>query len=299
MDSNSERTVQEALENIRKTHNMTTVTVAHRLSTIMDSDQIAVINKGSIAELGTHKELYNMDGIYATLCKDQGITADSVTGADSTHDANGSQKNGPVVQEGADEELVSGGTDEVTKEEEGEEEPEKEALAPMSRLWKFNKSEWAYVVVGVICAAGVGALSPCEAILTARIVNTYYTVDGDEMVAANTRDSLLFLAFAVGALVANILMGVCFSVSGFRLTRRMRVLAFDAIARHNISWFDFPEHSTGELTTRLEADSESVSKVTGWQLAYKVRILASMAAGMAIALAYSWQIGLVALCCGK
>ena len=183
--------------------------------------------------------------------------------------------------------------------EEGETAPEKEALAPMSRLWKYNKSEWAYILVGVISAAGVGALSPCEAILTARIVTTYYTVEADEMIAANRRDTLLFLAFAVGSLFANVMMGLCFSVSGFRLTRRMRVLAFDAIVRHNIPWFDYPEHSTGELTTRLEADSESVSKVTGWQLAYKVRIMASMSVGMVIALIYSWQIGLVALCCGK
>lgn len=65
---------------------MTTVTVAHRLSTIMDSDQIAVINKGSISELGTHRELFEMNGVYATLCRDQGITADSVTGVNETPD---------------------------------------------------------------------------------------------------------------------------------------------------------------------------------------------------------------------
>ena len=105
MDSNSERTVQQALANIRETKKMTTVTVAHRLSTIMDSDQIAVINKGSIAEQGTHKELFNMNGIYTTLCQDQGITAESVTGADSPHETNEGQKNGSVVQKmGGDEE---------------------------------------------------------------------------------------------------------------------------------------------------------------------------------------------------
>jgi len=272
---------------------MTTVTVAHRLSTIMDSDQIAVINKGSIAEQGTHKELFELNGIYATLCKDQGITADSTTGEDDAVDGRKSVK-GAGAYNGADEEE---GLEYEEPEEADDEEPEKEALAPMSRLWQQNKSEWAYILVGIICASGVGALSPCEAILTARIVTNYYTVDPEDMEAANRRDTLLFLAFAGGALVANTLMGLCFSVSGFRLTRRMRVLAFDAIVRHNIPWFNYPEHSTGELTTRLEADSESVNKVTGWQLAYRVRIMASMASGMAIALAYSWQIGLVALAC--
>jgi len=270
---------------------VTTVTVAHRLSTIIDSDQIAVINKGSIAEQGTHKELFELNGIYATLCRDQGITADSTTGEDDAADGRKSVQ-AAGAQNGADEEEGLEG-----EEEPEEAEPEKEALAPMSRLWKYNKSEWAYILVGVISAGGVGALSPCEAILTARIVTNYYLKKPEEMEEANRQDTLFFLAFAAGSLVANTLMGLCFSVSGFRLTRRMRVLAFDAIVRHNIPWFDYPEHSTGELTTRLEADSESVSKVTGWQLAYRVRIMASMATGMAIALAYSWQIGLIALAC--
>lgn len=228
---------------------MTTVTVAHRLSTIMDSDQIAVINKGSISELGTHRELFEMNGVYATLCRDQGITADSVTGVNETPDTSITETSASVYKGDNEEE---GLIKEEVPEDEKDATPEKEVLAPMSRLWQYNKSEWAYILIGTIAAGGVGALSPCEAILTARIVTNYYIVDADEMEAANRRDSLLFLAFAVGSLISNTMMGLCFSVSGFRLTRRMRVLACTAIVRHNIPWFDYPDHSTGELTTRLE-----------------------------------------------
>lgn len=48
---------------------MTTVTVAHRLSTIIDSDVIAVLDNGKVQELGDHKTLYNKDGIYTLLCQ--------------------------------------------------------------------------------------------------------------------------------------------------------------------------------------------------------------------------------------
>lgn len=256
-----------------------------------------MINKGKICELGTHRELYNMHGVYTTLCDDQGITADSVIEESSSANGDDAAAASLVENTADDVEGGSGARESLKEGEDADAEPEKEELAPMSRLWQYNKSEWAYILIGVICAGGVGALSPCEAILTARIVTNYYIVDADDMVEANRRDSLLFLAFAVSGLVANTLVGFCFSVSGFRLTRRMRVLAFDAIVRHNIPWFDYPEHSTGELTTRLEADSESVSKVTGWQLAYRVRIMASMISGIVIALAFSWRIGLVALAC--
>ena len=77
LDTNSERQVQAAVENIRRTKSCTTVTVAHRLSTIVHSDEIAVISDGGIAEQGTHRELLALDGIYTSLCESQGITKDS------------------------------------------------------------------------------------------------------------------------------------------------------------------------------------------------------------------------------
>ena len=64
-----------------------------------------------------------------------------------------------------------------------------------------------------------------------------------------------------------------------------------------MGWFDFPEHSTGELTTRLEEDTEAVSNVTGWQQGQRVQVFASLIAGMVVALIYSWQIGIIAICC--
>jgi len=75
------------------------------------------------------------------------------------------------------------------------------------------------------------------------------------------------------------------------------VLVFEKIMRHSMGWFDFPEHSTGELTTRLEEDSEAVSNVTGWQQGQRVQVLSSLIVGMIIALVYSWQIGVIAICC--
>jgi ABC-type multidrug transport system fused ATPase/permease subunit len=151
--------------------------------------------------------------------------------------------------------------------------------------------------MGVVGAAVVGALSPCEAILTAQIVANFYIVEAEDMREANLPWSLGFLALAGASLIGNTMVGVAFAICGYRLTRRLRTLAFEAIIRRNVGWFDFPEHSTGELTTRLEADAEAVAKVTGWQLGYRIRIFSSMVAGVVIALVYTWQIGLIAIAC--
>jgi ATP-binding cassette, subfamily B (MDR/TAP), member 1 len=69
LDSTSERHVTEAIANVRNMQKMTTVTVAHRLSTIVDSDVIAVLDKGKVQELGDHKTLYNKNGTYTLLCQ--------------------------------------------------------------------------------------------------------------------------------------------------------------------------------------------------------------------------------------
>ena len=71
LDSESEKLVQNALENLMK--NKTSLVIAHRLSTIQKADKIIVLEKGKIIESGVHTELMKNDGIYSNLVKMQSI----------------------------------------------------------------------------------------------------------------------------------------------------------------------------------------------------------------------------------
>lgn len=65
LDSKSEKSIQAELNRVARGH--TTLVIAHRLSTVMDADQILVIDHGRITERGTHRELLERGGLYAQM----------------------------------------------------------------------------------------------------------------------------------------------------------------------------------------------------------------------------------------
>jgi ATP-binding cassette subfamily B protein len=65
LDSHTEREIQDALERVSR--NRTSLVIAHRLSTIVGADEIIVLERGRIAERGTHSQLLAANGLYASM----------------------------------------------------------------------------------------------------------------------------------------------------------------------------------------------------------------------------------------
>jgi ABC-type bacteriocin transporter len=70
LDSTSENYIQKAIERLRQ-DNKTIVIIAHRLSTVINADEIVVLQKGNVLEQGSHKELYAEKGHYYNLWQQQ------------------------------------------------------------------------------------------------------------------------------------------------------------------------------------------------------------------------------------
>jgi len=80
LDSENESLVQEALRVALK--GRTSIVIAHRLSTVMEADQILVLEKGLIVERGTHEELISKGGLYSELFVRQDITTNEKSSID-------------------------------------------------------------------------------------------------------------------------------------------------------------------------------------------------------------------------
>lgn len=71
LDSESEKLVQEALETAMQ--GRTVILIAHRLSTVVNANMIAVVENGQVAETGTHQSLLDTSRFYSTLCSMQNL----------------------------------------------------------------------------------------------------------------------------------------------------------------------------------------------------------------------------------
>ena len=69
LDSRTEKDIQRSLQEVSR--DRTTITIAHRLSTVIHADEIVVLAKGTIEERGPHEVLLAQNGLYATMWQRQ------------------------------------------------------------------------------------------------------------------------------------------------------------------------------------------------------------------------------------
>src|SRR5205823_4706452 len=84
LDPRTEHAISTTLE--RLSEGRTTISVTHRLASAMSADLIIVLDRGRLAEQGTHQELLQRDGLYAELWREQGglaAEAERPTGPDA------------------------------------------------------------------------------------------------------------------------------------------------------------------------------------------------------------------------
>ena len=163
----------------------------------------------------------------------------------------------------------------------------------ISRLLKRNSPEWFYISIGAIASFLMGATMPIFSILFGDVLGVLGYADTTKAREESVQYALMFCGLALYSLLAMLLQGWMFAISGENLTKRLRRDAFEAMLKQEMGWYDLQENNTGSLCARLSGDAAKVQGATGARVGSILQGISGIVLAIALGLYFNWKLGLV------
>lgn len=279
LDPESESVVQGALDKISV--GRTTLVIAHKLSTVRNADNIAVISDGVVIEQGNHGILLNLKGHYATLVAAQDLGNAGAIGGDqqhiTPHQTFGEENDGTTAEEDIQTQHGTMG------------------YSLVRCVWiMLSEQRSLYLCFFFAFAACLtaGATFPGQAILYSRVLMVF-TLPPDEGQRRVNYDSLIFFVIALGNLLAYGTIGVTCNIIGQQLTHWYRSEMLANLLKQDIEFFDRPENAPGALTAKITSLPSSLQDLLSVDLLAMSIVVVNVISSSVVALVYGWKLGLV------
>ncbi|KAL1198217.1 ABC transporter B family member 15 [Cardamine amara subsp. amara] len=297
LDSESERVVQEALENA--SIGRTTILIAHRLSTIRNADVISVVEKGHVVETGSHDELMeNIDGQYASLVRLQqiekqdsdmniNVNVPMAPISDPSKDLRSCSRVSTLSRSSSANSFISSSIVENLSED------NKPKLPSFKRLLAMNLPEWKQALYGSISAILFGAIQPAYAYSLGSMVSVYFLTSHDEIKKKTRIYAFSFVGLAVLSFLVNISQHYNFAYMGEYLTKRIRERMLSKVLTFEVGWFDRDENSSGAICSRLAKDANVVRSLVGDRMALVIQTISVVIIACTMGLVIAWRLALV------
>jgi len=308
LDSESKKLVQEALDSFMMRR--TTVVVAHRLSTIRKADLVAVVQQGSILEMGTHDDLISKgdDGAYSTLIRLQETAHELGNNARKSSARPSSPRNSvrsPIIGRNSpygrspySKRLSDFSTSDfstsvdVNSAHKTEKVPFIEQAGSFWRLVKMNAPEWAYALLGSVGSMVCCSISELFAYILSAVLSIYYNPDPLYIKNEIKKYCFVLIGISFGALVFNSVQHSFWEIVGENLTKRVRQTMLEAILRNEVSWFDREENNSSQVAARLAPDATNVRSAIGDRISMIVQNSALMLVACTIGFVLQWRLAL-------
>ena len=189
LDRKNEKEVQDAIDRLQNgDFNITTIVIAHRLSTVRNSDKIVVLKEGEIVEEGDHKSLLkeHPDGVYSTLVAKQEELEDSDSDEERSPTKKKSRKDSNVHHKSSFGEELKNKKDEADQIDKEYEEERQKLIKQLKkkgffwRLLKYNKP-YFLIFTGLICSGIQGMAFPIFGLIYVKTLFGIFVHDQNEV----------------------------------------------------------------------------------------------------------------------
>ncbi|XP_057534308.1 ABC transporter B family member 1-like [Amaranthus tricolor] len=311
LDSESEKLVQEALD--RFMIGRTTLVIAHRLSTIRKADLVAVLQQGSVSEIGTHDELMikGENSVYSKLIRMQEAAHETaLNNARKSSARPSSARNSvssPIITRNSSygrspysRRLSDFSTSDFSLSIDAahanyrlEKLAFKEQANSFRRLAKMNAPEWPYALVGSIGSVICGSLSAFFAYVLSAVLSVYYNPDHAFMIREIAKYCYLLIGLSSAALIFNTLQHFFWDVVGENLTKRVREKMMAAVIKNEMAWFDQEENESARIAARLALDANNVRSAIGDRISVIMQNSALLLVACTAGFVLQWRLALV------
>ncbi|KAG6735249.1 hypothetical protein POTOM_062209 [Populus tomentosa] len=298
LDPESESVVQQAIDKIST--GRTTIVIAHRLATVRDANTIAVLDQGSVVEIGDHRQLMENAGAYYALLKlaSEAVSKSLLKQEDAAKDMEFSiyEKSVDLRSKNAFETSKSRYLKSMQAENQQEEEMQENAKPrkyQLSEIWGLQRPEIVKLLLGFLLGMHAGAILSVFPYLLGEALTIYFEDSKFKLKRDVARLCLILVGLGFGCIISMTGQQGLRGWAGTELTVRIRDLLFRSILKQEPGWFDFEENSVGVLVSKLSIDCISFRSVLGDRLSVLLMGLSSAAVGLGLSFYLQWRLALL------
>ncbi|KAH8690737.1 mating factor A secretion protein STE6-like protein [Talaromyces proteolyticus] len=307
LDSQSERRIQRAISKISSGRTM--ITIAHRLSTVTEADNIIVMHKGRIVEEGNHSTLMVKNGSYADLVRlqtlrststnsENSINEDTISDSDQSSSIDGclgkDSENVESTELSIREDIVSD-----TRKEEEYEEPETPSKSLWAVLHGYGPTLRPHLLMLLLALLGstiVGGAFSGEAVIFGNTVGSLNTCKSADSIRSHGNFfGLMFFVLAIIEFFANVASWTGFGCVSEKIVYTVRVLSFRSLFDQDLQWHQSQGRTPPLLLSYITRDGSALAGLSGSVIGTLFSITVNLIAAIILTHIIAWRIALVCL----